>query len=84
MYEKPLYPTPDGYRRSSKNPYKNQCLRKEVEDLRALKARLNKEDSSLNEPNKKSSSQPQKKRVQISDKAAKLIALAIKSMLRSK
>lgn len=93
MYEKPLYPTPDGYRRSSKNPNKTKSLKQEVEELRALKARLVKETPPASQTVKSAESktpslnyflQSPKKQTQISEKAAKLIASAIKSLLRSK
>lgn len=93
MYEKPLYPTPDGYRRSAKNPNSNNSLKKEVQNLLAIKAaRLQKvNDQNTVQPsdtpkisNQLLSRKQVKYKPQISEKAAKLIAMAIKSMLRSK
>lgn len=94
MYEKPLYPTPDGYRRSKKNPYKKDCLKNEVINLLAQKAILQKASASTDQqstvndskqlPGKAAILPYKKKKVQISEKAAQLIAQAIKTMLRSK
>jgi hypothetical protein len=92
MYEKPLYPTPDGYRRSDKNPNKNHCLKDEVLALLAQKARLQKNnqipDEKSNTDNQSSQKarllQCSKKKVQISEKSAQLLAQAIKSLLKSK
>ncbi len=89
MYEKPLYPTPEGYRRSDKNPYKKNCLKDEVMAMLKQKAKLQKNSipnpSESKQLSSKSSLLPYpKNNGQISEKAAKLIAQAIKSMLRSK
>ncbi len=93
MYEKPLYPTPDGYRRKEKNPYKKSCLKDEVMAMMAQKARLQKNTlpttgeatpGSEQIPPKTQLLNKSKKKVQLSDKAANLIAQTIKSLLRSK
>jgi len=89
MYEKPLYPTPEGYRRVNKNPYKKNCLKDEVMALLEQKARLQKNsipksiDSKQLPLNSTLLSYP-KKKGQMSEKTAELITQAIKSLLRSK
>ena len=72
MYEKPQYLTPEGYRRRSKNPYKKKILKK----ASPAKKRIS--------PNKFLSLKEFNKNAQrgISDEAAKLIAQAIKGLLR--
>ncbi len=89
MYEKPLYPTPEGYRRSNKNPYKKNCLKNEVMAMLEQKAKLQKNNipkssDSKQLPSKSTLLPYAKNKGQMSEKAAKLIAQAIKSMLRSK
>jgi hypothetical protein len=72
MYEKPQYLTPDGFKRLSKNPYSNLNAGQRLELLK-----------------KKNSSAPIQQSLKkgggvvISDKAAALIAKAIKGMLNS-
>lgn len=89
MYEKPLYPTPEGYRRAEKNPNKKNCLKDEVMALLQQKAKLQKNSTPKPADLKQLSSNPtllpypSKKKGQMSDKAAKLITEAIKSMLKS-
>ena len=76
MYEKPQYLTPNGYRRKSKNPYKKKSVKK-------LVRRASSEKNSL--PSKKMLSAKQFQRNAqrgISEEAAKLIAQAIKGMLK--
>ncbi len=70
MYEKPQYLTPDGYRRSSKNPYKRKSVKK---------APL-KKGPIANKILTRKHFQHQAQRG-ISKEAAKLIAQAIKGML---
>jgi len=89
MYEKPLYPTPEGYRRSDKNPYKKKCLKDEVMAMREQKAKLKKNCIPNTSDSKQLSSNltllsHQKKKGQMSEKAAELITQAIKSLLNSK
>lgn len=87
MYEKPLYPTPDGYKRSQNNPYRKKCLREEVEEL---KRQIRKQDEPTpaglqpNTPQKSAALNSARRKVQLSEKAAQLIASAIKTLLRSK
>lgn len=87
MYENPQYLTPNGYQRFTKNPYGNKSVKKEVSAL--LAARNHKTDSSKSGEKKLSSQTLHHGRIsgkqpQTSDKAAKLIALAIKDLLRNK
>ncbi len=65
MFEKPQYITPDGYRRSSKNPFKKQKVTKAPAKKKLLSARR----------------LPKNVQKGISPDAAKLIARAIKGML---
>jgi hypothetical protein len=96
MYEKPQYPTPDGYKRLSGNPYKTNGMKDEIHDLISQKNKIKKFDT---ENNQKQSSAQQVKSVKpavaqflqrmnkkppISEKAALLIAQAIKGLLHSK
>lgn len=72
MFEKPQYLTPGGYRRKSKNPNKKKILKK----VSIAKNRASQ--------NKILSAKQFQKNAQrgISEEAAKLIAQAIKGMLR--
>jgi hypothetical protein len=65
MFEKPQYLTPDGYRRSAKNPLKKNSVKKAIAKKKLLSA-------------KKLTKNVQRG---ISPEAAKLIAQAIKGML---
>lgn len=65
MFEKPQYLTPDGFRRSSKNPLKRKNVKKVVSKKKLLSAR----------------NLPKNIQKGISPEAAKLIAQAIKGML---
>jgi len=65
MFEKPQYLTPDGYRRSAKNPFKKKNVKKAIAKKKLLSAR------NLTKNTQKG----------ISPEAAKLIAQAIKGML---
>lgn len=98
MYEKPQYFTPDGYRRASKNPFKSGIPFKEAVQRLAEKdqsLQTGKNDL-IDNKNKSLSIKPHvanflklkqdvhiKKQSQISDKAAKLIAEAIRGLLKS-
>ena len=95
MYEKPQYLTPDGYRRLSKSPSKDGNLKKEISDFLAYKIYRNgtNQVSTNNQLQNTKSVNPyvarflrSKHQVQpaISENAAKLIALAIKGLLKSK
>lgn len=89
MYEKPLYPTPEGYRRSNKNPNKKNCLKDEVMAMLEQKAKLQKNSIPKSSDSKQLPSKSPllpypKNKGQMSEKAAELITQAIKSMLRSK
>lgn len=72
MFEKPQYLTPGGYRRKSKNPNKKKILKK---------VPLEKNRASQNEIFSAKHFQKNAQRG-ISEEAAKLIAQAIKGMLR--
>ena len=65
MFEKPQYLTPDGFRRSSKNPLKKKRVKKVVSKKKLLSTR----------------NLPKSVQKGISPEAAKLIAQAIKGML---
>ncbi|NLE02783.1 MAG: hypothetical protein GX640_23195 [Fibrobacter sp.] len=100
MYEKPQYLTPDGYRRSSNNPYRDGSLNSEIQKLILKKTILKNatpQPSSTEPPqtNRYGSVHPivqqyldqkfkRPAKPQISDKAAKLIAMTIKGLLNSK
>lgn len=72
MYEKPQYLTPDGYRRKAKNPNKKKAVKKVLTTKKGFSA------NKILTPGKLTN-QAQKG---ISKEAAKLIAEAIKGMLR--
>jgi hypothetical protein len=98
MYEKPQYLTPDGYKRASKNPFKggsNKSDQKKTDGdsyLRALigqkknlvKASELQKESFDKKPSAIQRPQGVRNGVGISEKAARLIALAIKDLLNSK
>ena len=65
MFEKPQYLTPDGYRRSSKNPLKKKRVKKAAAKKKLLSTKH----------------LPKNVQKGISPEAAKLIAQAIKGML---
>lgn len=82
MYEKPQYLTPSGYKRLDKNPYSNPLLLKKILQEKKLTQQNEKNVNSkriLSAQNRLGS----QKRVQISDQAAKLIALAIRDLLNT-
>ncbi len=98
MYEKPQYFTPDGYRRTPKNPFKSGIPFKEAVQRLAEKeqsVQSNKKDLVDNKKNslsikphvahflKLKQGVQIKKQSPISDKAAKLIAEAIRGLLKS-
>jgi hypothetical protein len=66
MYEKPQYFTKDGYKRLNKNPHRD--------DAPTLKLIPKKKPAA--------SAQLPSKGIKLSDKSAKMIALALKEMLR--
>ncbi len=73
MYERPQFLTPDGYRRKRRNPSTDPLSRAEMiaaEKKRRFEAAKN-------------TALAKKGQRQISDKAAKLIAEALRTMLRS-
>ena len=81
MFEKPQYLTPGGYKRLSQNPYKKQLQALNETPVKSPTASLQKKPpivqrQRLLEPRKK---QPQ---FELSDKAAMLIAQALKGMLK--
>jgi hypothetical protein len=98
MYEKPQYLTPDGYKRTGKNPFKSGIPFKEA--VQRLASNEN-SDPVLNKdiPNKKvfdstkikphiaqflkSKQNLDIKQSGISDNAARLIAMAIKGLLKN-
>jgi hypothetical protein len=100
MYEKPQYLTPDGYRRTQKNPFKSGIPFKEAVQRFAENDKTKPTDSK--DPATNSSVDPlkikphiarflklkqggvTKKQPVISDKAALLIAEAIRNLLKSK
>lgn len=98
MYEKPQYLTPDGYKRASKNPFKDGSNKSDQKKtggdsyLRTLieqKKKLTKSSETAKVSVEKGSSVVQRTQggrnsVGISEKAARLIALAIKDLLNSK
>jgi hypothetical protein len=67
MYEKPQYLTKDGYKRLDKNPYKKDSPTYSLVPKKKTAAQLPKV------PNKG---------IKISDKTAKMIAMALKDMLK--
>ncbi len=73
MYEKPQYLTPDGYRRSSKNPYKRKSTKKNS----PIPGRGPSHDNILSAKHFQRNAQRG-----ISKEAAKLIAQALKGMLK--
>ena len=76
MYEKPQYITPDGYRRSSKNPYKKKGVKKVVRKAPAEK------NSQLSRKMLSAKQFQRDAQRGISKEAAKLIAQALKGMLK--
>jgi hypothetical protein len=97
MYEKPQYLTPDGYRRTGRNPFKqgipfNEAVQRlasnDKSDPDATKDSINKKpfDSSKIKPHiaqfLKSKQKNETKKAVISEDAARLIALAIKGLLK--
>jgi hypothetical protein len=66
MFEKPQYFTPDGFKRSKKNPYGTKASEAEAKELIAKRAALKKQRDGRG----------------ISEEAAKVLAAAIKGMLR--
>jgi hypothetical protein len=86
MFEKPQYLTPDGYKRSARNPLNKGQLRDSVKSgsdrQPATSAKPQSPLPFLPDP-RKALTVGKKKQV-ISDKAARLIAMAIKDMLRQK
>jgi hypothetical protein len=81
MFEKPQYLTPGGYKRLSQNPYKKQLQALNDAPVKSPTTSLQKKPpiaqrQRLLEPRKK---QPQ---FELSDKAAMLIAQALKGMLK--
>ena len=90
MYEKPQYPTPDGYRRLSRNPSKDGSLKREISDLITHKS-ISKQVSPDPRLSGSGTINPNvarylrsKQQPAISENAAKLIALTIKGLLKSK
>lgn len=99
MYEKPQYFTPDGFRRVPKNPFKTGISLEEAAK-RLAENKNSKNTDTLNKSEKKidfKNIKPHvahflklhqnveiKKHPQMSDKAAQLIAEAIKSLLNNK
>jgi len=76
MYEKPQYLTPDGYRRSKKNPYQRKCVKEVIRKAPT-------EKKSLSSQKMLSAKQFQRNAQRgISKEAAKLIAQALKGMLK--
>jgi hypothetical protein len=76
MYEKPQYLTPDGYRRSPKNPFSGKDLSSAQTALQLLR---DKKRELL--ARRMAASQPKQA---LSDEAARLIAQAISGMLKSR
>jgi hypothetical protein len=66
MYEKPQYLTKDGYKRLDKNPHKDNAPTFKLIPRKKTPAQL----------------QIQKKGIKISDQTAKMIAMALKGMLK--
>lgn len=96
MYEKPQYLTPGGYKRTkndslkednSKNDVSKPVSAEKIHELLRMKKFLNKpslsKKSTTANLNQVERIIPKRGGLQISDQAAKLIALAIKDMLRS-
>ena len=69
MYEKPQYLTKDGYKRLDKNPHKNNAPTYKLVPKKKTPAPLPKVP---------------KKGIKISDATAKMIAMALKDMLKEK
>jgi len=98
MYEKPQYMTPDGYRRAKKNPFKSGLPLKEAAERLAKTESKGPADSTQSQKSNGSRNvSPQvarflkikqgtlpNKQPAMSEKAALLIAEAIKSLLKSK
>jgi hypothetical protein len=100
MYEKPLYLTPDGYRRTPKNPFKSAIPFKEA--VQRLAETDKTKSMAIKDPATNASADPLKikphiarflkskqggaikKQPVISEKAALLIAEAIRNLLKSK
>jgi hypothetical protein len=75
MYEKPQYLTPDGYKRSSKNPLKKGTSGQSLyQELTQKKMELAKKQGIVRSGTDKKG---------LSNEAAKIIALAIKGMLKN-
>jgi len=74
MYEKPQYFTPDGFKRLSKNPYKDPELQRQLVVMAKRKAVLSADGKTLRKT----------PGVTISDEAAKLIAGVLKGMLNNR
>ncbi len=99
MYEKPQYFTPDGFRRVPKNPFKTGIPLKEAAK-RLAEDKDSKKDDNVNKSDKKidymnikphvahflklHQNMEVKKHPPMSDKAAQLIAEAIKSLLNNR
>jgi hypothetical protein len=96
MYEKPQYLTPDGYKRTNSGSSKEHNIKdsiskpvnaEKIQELLRMKKFLNQSSTSKKSTNanlnQSEKNITKKGGLQISDKAAKLIALAIKDMLRS-
>jgi hypothetical protein len=98
MYEKPQYLTPDGYRRSKKNPFRSGIPFNEAAKQLAENNNFTQNDKNENSQEiknrpiqikphvaqflKKQQNVSMKKQSPISDKAARLIAEAIRSLLK--
>jgi predicted DNA-binding transcriptional regulator YafY len=76
MYEKPQYLTPDGYRRSPKNPFTEKDKSAAANALQLLRERKRELLAA--------STAKTRPKLALSEEAAKLIAQAISGMLRSK
>jgi len=96
MYEKPQYLTPDGYKRTKSGSSKEHNTKDstsrpvnadKIQELLRMKKFLSQSSTSKKSTganlNQSEKIITKKSSPQISDKAAKLIALAIKDMLRS-
>jgi len=95
VYEKPQYPTPNGYRRMSENPCRKGSKSREIADFLARNGHLRESIPAKQEQKSHSSFKPGinpnvarilkcREKPGISDEAAKLIAASIKSLLQSK
>lgn len=76
MHETPQYLTPDGFRRSSKNPYRKKLEEAKLVDSPAVQRKKQLLAARARALQKK---QPQ---FELSDKAAALIAQALKGLLK--